>query len=480
MTSTRPRRRLPLLVAVLAAVAVPAVVPAGAPLEARPARADDVADRRSAIVRAVEKARPGVVSIRTNELVQVPRFYDWMLDDGSTVTKEREGALGSGAIFHPAGFVITNAHVISRASKIFVQVSRPGDGEDEREARLVAVDLDNDLAILRMVSPGRPGDGGPAETYPYLPLGRSDDLMLGETVIAIGNPFKLGITVTTGIVSALKRTIRPQGAQQVEFKDFVQIDAAINPGNSGGPLLDVTGRWIGVNTMILNRSTGAEGIGFAIPADRVREMIGRTFRRRLVNGEWTGFDLEAGKSGEPLVHEVYATGPAHDAGLRVGDRIVTVSGRLTPTLFDYRLAELAVPAGETLSLRVAHDGEKEREVAMRMNAVTEDALGVAKARLGFSVRDATAADAQTLGVAAQGGVVITEIVPGGPAERVRLRVNDVVMALGTSRTGTIDDLLVVLAMVRAGDAVVLNVRRIVTDRFGDVAARDLTGKLVAD
>src|SRR5262245_28249350 len=234
------RRPLRCSIALLAALPLLGVA-LGAPARAEDAPDPTVLARKSAVVRAVEKARPGVVSIRTNEIVQT-RYYSWFFDEGPSAPQEREGALGSGAIFHPAGFVITNAHVIARASKIFVQFARDGGAkgnEEEREANLVAVDIPNDLAILRMVAKGD-------ETYPSLPLGRSDDLMLGETVIAIGNPFRLGLTVSTGIVSALRRSIRPQNSQETEFRDFIQTDAAINPGNSGGPLLDVNGRWVGV------------------------------------------------------------------------------------------------------------------------------------------------------------------------------------------------------------------------------------------
>jgi serine protease Do len=459
-------RTSPLALAALF-LAVPAIAP-------RPAAADDLDVRRNPIVRAVETARLGVVSIRTNEIVQVPRYYEWFFDDGRTVPQEREGALGTGAIFHPAGYVITNAHVISRASKIFVQLLRPGGVEQEREARLVAVDLENDLAILRLVG----ADGG-AETYPFLPLGRSDDLMLGESVIAIGNPFRLGITVTTGIVSALRRSIRPQHSQDTEFRDFIQTDAAINPGNSGGPLLDVTGRWIGVNTAILNRATGAEGIGFAIPADRVRDMIGRTFKRRLASGEWTGFDVDANKSGSPVVREVYATGPASGTGLEAGDRILAVDGRATPSLFEYRLAEVDAPAGGVLRLRVRR-GDGERDVEVPLTARTADALSIAKARLGFAARDAVPSDVRSLGVGPGGGVVISEVARDGPAARVLLRPNDVLTALGTFKVRSVEDLLFVLEMIQSKDTLKLQVRRLVQNRFGEVGIQTLNGTIVAD
>jgi serine protease Do len=431
--------------------------------------ADDVALRRSPVVRAVERASPGVVSIRTNEIVRVPRYYDWLWNNGETVPQEREGALGSGAIFHSAGFVVTNAHVISRAARIFVRVTLTDGAEQEREARLVSVDLDNDLAILRIVTPeGSPG------VYPFLPLGRSDDLMIGETVIAIGNPFRLGTTVTTGIVSALHRNVRPH-AGDTEFRDFVQTDAAINPGNSGGPLLDVTGRWVGVNTAILNRAIGAEGIGFAIPADRVREMIGRTFKRRLVTGEWSGFELERGPDGAPVVGAVYALGPAAGAGLRRGDRILKVGDRDVATLFDYRVAE--IESGRELELRLERQGATtEVRIPLRALAVGE----IARARLGFEARDPSAEERQALGILPDGGVVITAIVPDGPGARVNLEPRDVVTALGPFRVRNLEDLVTVLELVRPGDSVNLRVQRAYRDARGQRGIRQLEGKISSD
>jgi serine protease Do len=438
---------------------------------AAPARADDdLALRRSPVVRAVEKAGPGVVSIRTNEIVQVPRYYDWFWSNGETVPQEREGALGSGAIFHPAGFVVTNAHVISRAARIYVQITEAGGRVVEREARLVSVDLDNDLAILRIVTP--PGEPG---VYPFVPLGRSDDLMIGETVIAIGNPFRLGTTVTTGIISALHRTVRPSAAGETEFKDFIQTDAAINPGNSGGPLLDVTGRWVGVTTAILNRAIGAEGIGFAIPADRVREMIGRTFKRRLVTGEWSGFELESGPGGAPVVGAVYSLGPAAGAGLKRGDRITGVGDRKVGNLFDYRIAE--VEAGSELRLQVDREG---RPVEVGIPLKTLPVAEIARARLGFEARDATPEDRRALGILPDGGVVISSVDPDGPGSRVHLAPRDVVTALGPFRVRNLDDLVTVLELVRPGDSVNLRVQRIVRDSYGNAGIRQLEGKIASD
>ena len=439
----------------------------------RPVQADEREDRRSPIVRAVEKTRPGVVSIRTNEIVNVPRYYNWF--DYDTVPTEREGSLGTGVIFDPQGFVITNAHVIARATRIFVTVGDGTAAKYEREGKLVAVDLDNDLAIVRLTPPE--GASAPP-VYPYLALGRSDDLMIGETVVAIGNPFRLGITVTTGIVSAIRRSIKPQKSQETEFKDFIQIDAAINPGNSGGPIVDVNGRWIGVNTAILNRSTGAEGIGFAIPADRVREMIGRSFKRRVWTGEWFGFDVEPGPTGRVLVRDVNTTGPAAEVGLRRGDAIVALNGRPTATIYDYRLAEAGLVKTETALLRIERAEGRTLEVAVPSRAFSVATF--VRERLGFVARDATADDAPKLGVSPDGGIVVTEVVPRGPAERIKMRASDVIVALGRERVRNLDDLATFLEMVHAGDGVDLRIQRVVRDQFGGVGTRAGQATLVAE
>ncbi len=438
-----------------------------------PALADEREDRRSPVVRAVEKARPGVVSIRTNEIVNVPRYYNWF--DYETVPTEREGSLGTGVIFDPQGFVITNAHVIARATRIFVTVGDGTASKSEREGKLVAVDLDNDLAIVRLIPP----DGATQPPiYPYLALGRSDDLMIGETVVAIGNPFRLGTTVTTGVVSAIRRSIKPQKSEETEFKDFIQIDAAINPGNSGGPIVDINGRWIGVNTAILNRATGAEGIGFAIPAERVREMIARSFKRRVWTGEWFGFDVEAGPKGRVLVRDVNATGPAAEVGLRHGDVIAAVNGRSIATLFDFRLAEAGLGKGEKAALRLERGEGQTIEIAVPSRAFSVSTF--VRERLGFVARDATAEDAPRLGVSPDGGIVVTEVVPRGPAERNKMKANDVIVALGSERVRNLDDLATFLEMVHAGDGVSVRVQRVVRDAFGNGVRKIGEATLVAE
>jgi serine protease Do len=399
------------------------------------ASADGEAElRRNQVVRAVEKAKPAIVSVRTTKLVG-QRFTDLMGLVLREEIAEVEGSLGSGVVFHPAGFVITNAHVISRAQNLYVHRAGEENGPGLRAVEF-AVDFANDLAILRILPP----DGGAAPpTYPYLPLGRSHDLMLGETVLAVGNPFKLGLSVSTGVLAGLDRKLN---VGRRRFDDFIQVDAAINPGNSGGALLDVTGRWIGVTTAIYARATGAEGIGFAIPADRVRRLVGTAFKRRVVMSDWLGFDEGEGADGAATVARVFPRGPAMGSGLKEGDVLRSVNGMLTPTRYDFAMALLEVPVGGSVTLGLLRQGEPVAPVTLRLAPLpTED---LARRHLGLDFADVQDYEA---------GVVIKELAPDGPAAQRGLRVGDVIQGLGPWKIRHSDDLLLFLQYVQPGDLV---------------------------
>src|SRR6185436_14907998 len=236
------------------------------------------------------------------------------------------------------GVVVTNAHVIEGASRVTVTLL---DGR-ELEADVLGSDRDADLAVLKVK----------ASNLPALPLGRSSDLMIGETVIAIGNPFGLSNTVTTGVLSAQGRTVPSERGERL-FTDFLQTDASINPGNSGGPLVNVGGDVIGINTAIIQ---GATGIGFAIPADRARRVVDDLLRFGELRPLWTGarlmtVDAElAQRSGLPvrrgaLVLKVYPDSPASAAGLHENDVIVTLGGHPVTAREDVATALYTAPSG---------------------------------------------------------------------------------------------------------------------------------------
>lgn len=433
-------------------------------LVAGAARAEgEVAPRRNLVVETVERVKPAVVSIRTTQRVTRSQFA---FEDDDLVlrpqTVEVEGSLGSGVIFHPAGFLITNAHVIAPASSLMVEISTPS-GNESRKAAPFAVDLTNDLAILRILP--REGAAVP-ETFPYLRLGTSSDLMLGETVIAVGNPFRLGVSVSTGVVAGQNRTLT---LGRRTFSDFVQVTAAVNPGNSGGALFDVTGRWIGVTTAIYERVRGgAEGIAFAIPADRVRRLVGQAFRRRVLADDWLGLDEVEGPAGEAQVKAVFPRGPAGASGIKAGDVITAVNGEPTPTLFDYAMATLNLPRRSVARLSVTRAGTPLPEpLLLPLAPVPTDDLSLE--HLGF--RGGDAADYQ-------GGVLVKSVRPGGPAATAGLRPGDIVLGLGMWRLRHTDDLLVFVQMVAPGDLVDVLVQRTLPD--GTRSPRGFTVRLTAE
>ncbi len=239
------------------------------------------ATRRNAVVVAVEHVGPAIVNISTEVRIRNPYYgfgdiFDWFRGFRPRGDRYVENALGSGVIVDPDGYVLTNDHVVAQADRIIVTLA---DGR-QIGARLVGSDRTSDLAVLRLEEDG---------PWPSVPMGRSDDLMIGETVIAIGNPFGLQNTVTVGVVSALGRTLESDRASGEAFSDFIQTDAAINPGNSGGALLNINGELIGINTQIV---ASGQNLGFAIPIDRARKVFDELVHYGRVRPMWTGLVVE--------------------------------------------------------------------------------------------------------------------------------------------------------------------------------------------
>ncbi len=263
-----------------------------------------------------QKAAQGVVNI-TSTVVERDFFFGLV---------PREGA-GSGSIIDPRGYVLTNNHVIKDARRIEVTLS---DGS-KWPGRLVGTDPDNDLAVIRI--------DAPPERLRPIPLGDSQGLQVGQKVLAIGNPFGLGETLTIGIVSSLGRSIRSETGSLME--DLIQTDAAINPGNSGGPLLDSEGRIVGINTAIFSPSGGSVGIGFAIPVDTAKRIIPDLVEKGYVSHPWVGVSLfplqpglakalKIGVERGAMIVEVVRGAPADRAGLRGGSKTVQVGNALIP------------------------------------------------------------------------------------------------------------------------------------------------------
>jgi len=414
------RRLLPTLALVLCAV--PVLADDGpAPRAARN-------PRRTPIVEAVERAAPAVVSVGTTRLVRV-RYWDWdFLSSGGRTGAQEQHGLGSGVIVHPAGYVVTNAHVINQADQILVKLTGARENEPEIKATLIAADLGHDLALLRLEKPG---------PYPYVEFGRSDDLMVGETVIAIGNPFGLGRTVTSGIVSALDRTL---DVRDTKFGGLIQTDAAVNRGNSGGPLLNIQGDWIGVNSAIYSLSGGADGISFAIPVDVVRKFVVDSLRGGRFAGSWLGVEFDVKKNGAIVVDCVHPLGPAAKTGLDVGARVV---GYDDPMRFCFDLVEAAKNGEFTFAV----EGRAKPVTVAFESLPTQD---LAWRRLGVKLAVVDDAVAERTSYLQGSGLVVLEVKDDGPAQRVGLEPGDLVTSIGRTRLATADDLFDVLVGAEKG------------------------------
>jgi serine protease Do len=399
--------------------------------------------RRSEIVQVVEKVSPAVVNIAAEQMVR-RRSSGW--DEfffGLDPRPRRETAqsLGSGAIIDPKGIILTNDHVISGASRI-VATTKSG---VELECEVVGSDADNDLAVLRVKKPGA--------ALPTLKLGTSSDVLIGETIVAIGNPFGFSNTVTAGVVSALGRTVRGSDNQRV-YTDFIQIDAPINPGNSGGPVVNIQGEMIGVATAIIG---GAQGIGFAIPVDRARRIVADLRQFGQVRAVWIGAhgrtltaSGDGPGQGRPRgfrIRSVESGSPAERAGVRSGDTVVSVDGALIDSQEAFETALSTRGPGLPMRL-VLKNGSGERTVTVAGEKPPDD-YGVRRLRadIGLSVR------------AGGNGLRITIVDPRGPAARAGLETGDVLTGLNGSEVRDPEDINRIIARDHNRTTLVMEVTR---------------------
>ncbi len=421
---------------------------------ARPvaSRAGDA--RRTPVVRAAEKARPAVVNVYTETIVEAPfrprlplsgnpLFDDFFSDFfGRSLPRrapQKRTSLGSGVIVRSDGTIVTNEHVIVRASNIRVLMV---DGS-EYTARLIGADSDSDLAVLK-VQTDKP--------LPTIPFAKGDRILIGETVIAIGNPYGLSHTVTVGVVSAVGRTIQ---AGDIVYHDFIQTDASINPGNSGGPLINVLGELLGINTAIYREG---EGIGFAIPVYRVRNIVDQILQGG-VKPPWVGiavqdltpdlaFHFGVAPGAGVLIASVDSGSPADRAGLEPGQIVVRVEGEKVHSAAAFARHLRGLAAGDKLRLTVATDG-RTRSVELRLVALPNEVIDrFAWTALGVRVRSARS-----------GGVVVTEVRPGGPAAEIGMRPGDAITAIGGREIEDADDFRRRLATLRNSHNVLLSVVR---------------------
>jgi serine protease Do len=406
------------------------------------------------IARAV---KPAVVNVSTRGMQKNPADADeFFRQFGGRAPRRMVRGLGSGFVINADGYILTNNHVVDGASDIRVKFS---DGR-ELPARVVGRDDKTDLALIKVDATG----------LPVIPIGDSSKLEVGEPVMAVGNPFGLEQTVTTGIVSATGRVIG-----EGPYDDFIQTDASINPGNSGGPLINARGEAVGVNAAIVSGSGGSVGIGFAIPTNLAKPVITQLAQNGHVVRGWLGVAIQpvtpdlaqsfgVGETSGALVSSVVGGSPAQHVGLRQGDVIVRYDGRVVGRASDLPRAVAETPVGREVPIEIVRDGKHitlNVKVA-RLEDKDEQAANTEPAstkQLGIAARSLTPALAQEMGVDATRGVLVEDVEDGGRAQRAGITRGDVIVEVDHQPVTGVDALQAALKRHPAGKPVLMLVRR---------------------
>lgn len=409
--------------------------------------------RRDSTVQAVEKVMPTVVNIGTETVMErnggalEELLRDFYGPYYSQRPPESRFTLGSGVIIDEEGYVLTNDHVVRRASKIWVKLM---DGREYAAERIASI-RGKDLALLRL----RGKDG---EKFSAVELAPPGDLLLGETVIALGNPFGLGGSISRGILSSKNRRPLVEG-EALDIADWLQTDAAINPGNSGGPLVNLHGQLIGINVAVYREG---QGIGFAIPVRQVAEALGDIFTPETLKGLWFGARVVPSDKGLEI-HAIEPDSPVAQAGLQVGDHVEAIDGFACSDQLAFTRHLTRAATQSERRLRYSRDGEA-REVSLRL--VPESSFfnaGLIRRRLGMDIQPLTRELAETFGFNLQGGYVIAGIEPGGPAEEAGLLPNMVIQAWDGLQTRDMVDTARLVHEIPSGGRIRLDLMAIWTN-----------------
>jgi len=399
-------------------------------------KAQKLALRTTATVRAIKRVGRAVIAITTKKVVRRNPFHRAPYGYPHRYQRRRKtSSLGSGVIVSKKGYAVTNEHVVSQATDITVKLA---DGR-RYKAKVVGAARNFDLAVIKI------------QAYAKLPaakLGTSKDLMRGETVIAIGNPFGLSHTASKGVVSALKRTVRIKGRT---FNDFIQTDAAINPGNSGGPLVNILGEVIGINTAV---HRGGPGIGFAIPVDRVRRVVNDLLKYGKVRGAYLGMGVYDYNGPGVAVSGVQPGGPAAKAGIRRGDIIYSIKGQSIVDVYTFRRLVRKLIPGEKVWVKM-------RRLTVKVKVISlspQKARALFEQRLGFAL-DSAAYYARRMRLQTRDGVVIRKIVRNGRAWKVGLRRGDVIKRVDRHTIKSVADMNKAALRLLSGRSVMMIVQR---------------------
>jgi serine protease Do len=438
------------------------VTTAAAQVAAQTASSQAAAARRTALVSAVERAAGAVVSINVTSTREAPARSPWdffFVPEGARVVQ----GYGTGFVIRPNGTIVTNQHVVANATKVVVTLP---DGTD-LPARVLGEDPMTDIAVVKVDRQG----------LPTITTGHSTDLMIGEWVVAMGNPYAYLLgnaepTVTVGVVSATSRNILPTGEQTGLYLDMIQTDAAINPGNSGGPLANALGEVVGVNSSIFSNSGGSVGLGFAIPIERALRVADEIIRSGSVRRAWVGLDVEGAAAmrnwksqGGVVVAAVTTDGPAARAGLKPGDVLVQANGRRLHNYLDWEAVKLDLHVGDSvdLSLRSGSGTVRRRIVTGDLPTVTAEKVTVLQDLELINVTPQIQAER---GIRSERGALIFRISPQ-VSRATGLREGDVIVGINRSAVraaSQVEDLL----NVRSGEVI-----RVYLERDGQITFTDL-------
>ena len=418
-------------------------------------------------VRLSKEAKPAVVNISTKRNAEGPTTpelkgrrgerspEDFFRRFFEETPRRPVRASGSGFVLSPDGYIVTNNHVVEEATEIQVKLA---DGR-ELAAKVVGRDPKTDVALLKVEATG----------LPVIPLGDSSALQVGEPVMAIGNPFGLEQTVTTGIVSATGRVIGSG-----PYDNFIQTDASINPGNSGGPLINGRGEVIGINTAIFSQSGGSVGIGFAVPSSLAKTVITQLAEHGTVERGWLGVSIQPmtkelakafkrSDASGALVSAVIEGSPAEKAGVKAGDVIVELDGKKVAKSEDLPRLVADVHVGNEVPMVVVREGKDVRLTAKIARLVEEAPSKIAetegKGKLGLSVQPVTPPVARELGLKAREGVLVRDVVEGGRAYEAGIRAGDVIVEIDRQPVRTVEDLKMRVDKQAKGEPMVMLVNR---------------------
>lgn len=411
--------------------------------------------RRDPVVNAIEEVMPSVVNISTETIVEIRDPFDQVFRDffgpyWGRRSPRRQKSLGSGVIIDETGYVLTNMHVVRRADRITVTLANGR----SFEARAIVQTLKTDVALLQLLETG-------GEKFKAIKFAQDDDLLLGETVLALGNPFGLGGSVSRGILSSKAR--RPVAEDEsLDVNDWLQTDAAINPGNSGGPLVNLRGELIGISVAVFREG---QGIGFAIPAKRVSEALGEIFTPEFMRSLWFGGNFQSSAAGL-LVSAVEPGSPAEKSGLRRGDRLLSVNDKTPRNVVEINRELLA--AGERREVRLAVQRDQERKT-LTVRLVPEETVfnpNLIRQKLGAALQPLTPQLAASMGFGQFQGFLVSDVEPGGPAANAGLKEGELIQGFDGQVPGNIVRAAHFLYAKKKGERVQLSV--IVPRRTGRI------------